>query len=350
MAKKAQPDRAALKQLKQELKEGTPRSLYVFHGEETYLKEYYFRQLKRRLISEGLEQFNFHAIPGKECTLRRLREETDCLPVMSERTLVAVTDFDLYGGTADAREELCGLLSALPEDCCLVFYYDLLPFKADARMKKLTAALTQNGLVVDFARQDPSDLKDWIARRFKALGHEIDPREAAYLLEQRGELMQELVNEIEKIGAYAPHRRITRADIDAVVIPQLDAAVFQMTDALSRGDFDGSAAVLDSLLSARESAIMILSVMGKYFRQLYTARLLLERRRGTAELAGLWSMKSAWQAEKLMDAARRYTLPWCRNAVKRCAETDLAMKSYGGEENDLLVGLLTELAAGRAAK
>ena len=92
---------------------------------------------------------------------------------------------------------------------------------------------------------------------------------------------------------------------------------------------------------------MILAVIGKYFRQLYTARLLLERRRGTADLASLWSMKSSWQAERLMDAARRYSLPWCRNAVRRCAETDLAMKSYGGEENDLLVGLLTELAAGR---
>lgn len=347
MPRKPQIDRAPFKQFKQELKAGSPRSLYVFHGEETYLKEYYFRELKKQLIPPELEQLNFHPIPGKECTLQRLREAVDCLPVMSERTLVAVTDYDLYGGSAEARDGLCALLSDLPEDCCLVFYYDLLPFKADARMKKLTNLLKEKGLVVDFARQEPSDLKDWIARRFKALGHNIAPREAAYLLECRGDLMQDLVTEIEKIGAYASGRQVTRADIDAVVIPQLDAAVFQMTDAIARNDFDGAAAVLDSLLGARESAIMILSVVGKYFRQLYTARLLLERRRGTADLASLWGMKSSWQAERLMDAARRYSLPWCRNAVRRCAETDLAMKSYGGEENDLLVGLLTELAAGR---
>lgn len=350
MPRKAQPDRAAFKQFKKELKSGSPRSLYVFHGEETYFKEYYFRELKKQLVPPELEQLNFHPIPGKECTLQRLRETVDCLPVMSERTLVAVTDFDLYGGTAAARDDLCALLSDLPEECCLVFYYDLLPFKADARMKKLTGLLKEKGLIVDFARQDPADLKDWITRRFKALGHDIAPREAAYLLECRGDLMQDLVTEIEKTGAYASGRQVTRADIDAVVIPQLDAAVFQMTDAIARNDFDGAAAVLDSLLGARESAIMILSVVGKYFRQLYTARLLLERRRGAADLASLWGMRSSWQAERLMDAARRYSLPWCRNAVRRCAETDLAMKSYGGEENDLLVGLLTELAAGRAAR
>lgn len=348
MPRKPQPDRATFRQFKQELKAGSPRSLYVFHGEETYFKEYYFRELKKQLIPPELEQLNFHPIPGKECTLQRLREAVDCLPVMSQRTLVAVTDYDLYSGGAEAREELCALLSDLPEDCCLVFYYDLLPFKADARMKKLTNLLKEKGLVVDFARQELGDLRDWIVRRFKALGHDIAPREAAYLLECRGDLMQDLVTEIEKIGAYASGRQITRSDIDAVVIPQLDAAVFQMTDAIARSDFDGAAAVLDSLLGARESAIMILSVVGKYFRQLYTARLLLERRRGPADLASLWGMKSSWQAERLMDAARRYSLPWCRNAVRRCAETDLAMKSYGGEENDLLVGLLTELAAGRA--
>lgn len=350
MSRKPQPDRAALKQLKQELKSGTPRTLYLFHGEESYLKEHYLGQLKKQLIPEGLEQFNFHNIPGRACTPQALRETVDSLPVMSERTLTVVTDFDLYGGGADTRESLCTVLSDLPEESCLVFYYDQLPYKADARMKKLTGVLKERALVVNFTRQDAADLKDWITRHFKALGHDIGPRECGYLLELRGELMQDLVTEIEKVAAYAPGRQITRADIDAVVIPQLDAAVFQMTDALSRGDFDGGAAVLDNLLSARESGIMILSVMGKYFRQLYTARLLLERRRGTADLASLWGMRSSWQAEKLMEAARRYSLPWCRRAVRRCAETDLAMKSYGGEENELLTGLLMELAAGRPGR
>lgn len=348
--KRTQPDRAALRQLKLELKSGTPRTLYLFHGEESYLKEHYLRQLRRQLVPEGLEQFNYRTIPGRSCTLQALREALDCLPVMSERTLTVVTDFDLYGGGADARDALCALLSGLPEEVCLVFYYDLLPFKADARMKNLTSVLKERALIVDFARQDPADLKDWIARHFRALGHDIAPRESGYLLELRGELMQDLVTEIEKIAAYAPNRAISRADIDAVVIPQLDAAVFQMTDALSRGDFDGGAAVLERLLGARESAIMILSVMGKYFRQLYTARLLLDRRRGASDLVSLWAMRSSWQAEKLMDAARRYPLSWCREAVRRCAETDLAMKSFGGDENALLTGLYLELAAGRQGR
>ena len=46
-----------------------------------------------------------------------------------------------------------------------------------------------------------------------------------------------------------------------------------------------------------------------------------------------------------MGAARRFALPWCRRAVVRCGEVDLAMKSTGQDGQQLLTGLLLELAA-----
>ena len=346
MPRKQKPDGAALKQLKQELQKGAPGQLYVFYGEEAYLREFYLDRLKKVLLPPGLETFNLHAIPGKECTLQRLTEAADCLPMMSERTLVAVTDFDLFGGSAAQRDALAELFGQLPDYCCLVFLYDLLEYKPDQRTR-LAAAIRQYGLAVNFVRQEKGDLVDWISRRFRALDRDIAPREAEYLIARCGDLMHNLVTEIGKIAAYARHPRITQADIDAVAVPQIDAVVFQMTDAITRSDFEAAAAVLSDLLGAQESPIMLLSVIGKYFRQLYTARLLLERRQGVSELAALWHMKSSWGAEKLMAAARRYPLPWCRSAVRRCAQTDLAMKSGMDErsQRDLLVGLLMELSS-----
>lgn len=350
MAQKTKADNSAMKKLKQDLKEGGLGSLYVFHGEESYLREFYLGEMKKKLLPAGLEEFNLHTIPGKECTVERLSQTIDCLPMMSERTLVVVTDYDLFGGGAGQREGMMELFAQLPDYCCLVFVYDLLEYKPDARTK-MAAALKKYGQVVPFKRQEQGDLVDWIARRFRALDHDIGSEEAKYLIFLCGDLMNNLISEIGKIGAYARHRKITREDIDAVAIPQIDAIVFQMTDAIARGDFDKAAAVMSDLLSGQESPIMILSVVGKYFRQLYTARLVYENRKGTADLMAMWGMKNSWPAEKLMDAARRYSLPWCRNAVRRCAETDLAMKSYGGDERDLLVGLLMELAnVGRAAR
>ena len=95
---------------------------------------------------------------------------------------------------------------------------------------------------------------------------------------------------------------------------------------------------------------MILAVLGKHFRQLYTARVALEARQSSRWLMELWGMRSTYPADKLMDMARRHRLDWCRTAMRRCAETDLAMKSVAGADpNDLLVSLMLELAAGGRA-
>ena len=140
---------------------------------------------------------------------------------------------------------------------------------------------------------------------------------------------------------------MTRQDIDAVAIPVIDAKVFEMTDALGRRQMDQAFATLGDLFQLRQEPIMILAVLGKHFRQLYTARVALEARQSSRWLMELWGMRSTYPADKLMDMARRHGLDWCRTAMRRCAETDLAMKSVAGADpNDLLVSLMLELAAG----
>ena len=198
--------------------------------------------------------------------------------------------------------------------------------------------------MVPFNRQEQGDLVDWIFRRFRALDHDISTEDAKYLIFLCGDLMTTLISEIGKIGAYAKNHRVTRGDIDAVATPQLDAVVFQMTDAISAGDFDKAAGVLGDLFHMQEAPIKLLSVLGKQLRQLYSARLALEDKRGTDYLMQLWGLRSAYPAQRLMQSARRFSLSWCRWAVIRCAQTDLAMKSTGADGEELLTALLMELA------
>ena len=234
MPPKQKADTAGYQQLKKDLAGGEPGRLYLFHGEETYLRDHYLGRLKELLLTGGMGEFNLHTIPAREMSPRRLEEAVDCLPMMAPRTLVLVRDFDLFKAGEKDREAYAKLFEELPDYVCLVFVYDLIPYKGDARTK-LAAAIKQNGTVVNFARQDQGDLVDWVRRRFRALGKEIDTRLACDLIFLCGDLMTNLIGEIEKIGAYAKGGRITREDIDAVATPQLDAVVFQMTDAIAAG-------------------------------------------------------------------------------------------------------------------
>lgn len=343
MPPKGKADTAAYQKLKKDLSGGSIGRLYVFHGEEAYLRDFYLGELKKKLLPPGMEEFNLHTMSGKEFDVKRLEQLVDCLPMMSERTLILVSDYDIYKGDKDA---LAKLFADLPGYVCLVFIYDLIEYKADARTK-LAGALKEHGSVVQFSRQGQGDLVDWISRRFRAVDRDISAEDAKYLIFLCGDLMNGLISEIGKIGAYARHHRVTREDIDAVATPQLDAVVFQMTDAIAAGNFDKAASVLGDLLHMQEAPIKLLSVLGRQLRQIYSARLAIEHKQGTAYLMDLWGMRSSYPAEKLIQSARRFSLPWCRRAVIRCGETDLAMKSTGADGEDLLVGLLLELASER---
>lgn len=345
MAARKKADDSAYRELKREIAQGGIGNLYIFHGEEVYLREYYLGKMKERLLTGGLDDFNFHTLAAKDFSIHRLQELVDAMPMMSERTLVVVSDYDIYKGD---REAMGALLSDLPDYVCLVFVYDLIEYKADNRAK-LARTVKELGKVVDFARQDQGDLTDWIARRFRALGRDISTEDARYLIFLCGDLMTGLISEIGKIGSYAREKRVTRRDIDAVATPLLDAVVFQLTDAIAAGDFDKAFSVLGDLLHMQEPPIKLLAVLGRQLRQLYTARLAIESGKGSRWLMELWGLRSSYPAEKLVQSARKFSLPWCRRAVLRCEETDLAMKSTGADARELLTGFLLELAARQAS-
>lgn len=341
MAKKV--DQTALKAFKADLKAKTPRNLYIFHGEERYLLEHYFKLLRAQLLPDGAEAFNYKELEGKSCSARDITAACDCFPMMAERTLVVVKDYDLFKLSEGDKAALLAYFADLPDYLCLVFLYDLIPYKPDGRAK-MAAAIKQYGLAVEFPRQEQGDLVDWVIRHMKAAGHEMDRRDADYMVFYCGDLMHNLHAEIGKVAAYAKARRVTREDILAVATPQPDAVVFHLTDALAARDYDKALSKLSELLGMQEPPQMILAWMGKYFRQLYAARVALESRRGQGELAELWKLKD-YPAAKLMAAAQRVNLAWCCRALERAAAADLAMKS-GGEETACLTTLILELAHG----
>ncbi|MFG6373255.1 MAG: DNA polymerase III subunit delta [Oscillospiraceae bacterium] len=344
MAKPKQKSDGSLERFKSELKEKVPRRLYVLHGEEVYLRQHYLSRLRELLIPAGMEAFNDKLLEGKEVSARDIIAAADCFPMMSEHTLVVVRDYDLFKANEADRAALMSYFADLPEYVCLVFVYDLIPYKPDARTK-LAAALKEHGLVVDFPRQEQEQLVDWIVRRFKAAGKSVDSELAKYLIFLCGDLMQDLIPEIGKIAAYAKGARVTKSDVDAVAAPRLDAVVFQLSDAVGAGQYDKALGVLADLLHMQEPPQLIMAALGKYFRQLYAARVALEERRTADDVAGLWKMHP-FVASKLMAAAHKVDLAWCRAALRRVAETDVALKTAGGDPDQTLTGLVLSLAYG----
>ena len=121
--------------------------------------------------------------------------------------------------------------------------------------------------------------------------------------------------------------------------------MFDMTGAVSKGNFDRAAEVLGTLLKLQEEPIKLLSIIGSELRQLHTARIALDTGRDKFWLMERWNIRSGYRAGLLLDNARRVSRSWCANGVKRCCAADLRIKSINGVNGaDELKLLLMELA------
>lgn len=333
----------AFQDLKAAIKDKRPERLYIFHGEEVFLLNHYLQQLKKLLIDDLTESFNFHRLTNETFDIQSFADAVENLPMMAEFTMVQVDEIDLFKMNEADRNKIAEIISDIPEYCTVVFTYETVTWKPDKRLKKLWEAVEENAQIVEFAKQDQRDLIAWVIRHFLANQKRISGDLCAYLIDITGGTMTALSSEIKKICAYSGAEEICRADIDAVVEPVLDAVVYQMTDMLGQKQYTKAFQKLQQLLKMQQEPIVILGAIGSHFRRISTARVLIDNGKPASELASIYKI-SDYPARKTMESARRFSPQFCKKASELILETDYRMKTSFDEQERLLEMLLLQLA------
>ena len=342
MAKK-QPTDDNLQELKAAIRNKDLGRLYIFHGEEVFLLNHYFEQIKKLLLDDLTESFNFHRLNNESFDIQSFVDGVENFPMMADHTLVHVDEVDLFKLPEGDRNKIAEILSDIPDWCTVVFTYETVQWKPDKRLKKLWEAIDKNGAIVEFAKQGQRELISWVSRHFLARGKRISNDLCAYLIDITGGTMTALAGEIDKISAYSGADEIVTSDIDAVTEPVLDAVVFQMTDLLGEGKYGPALQKLQTLLKMQQEPLAILGAVGGHFRRLSTARTLLDNGRSSGELMKLCGIPD-YPARKTMDAARRFSPDFCRRAAELILETDYGMKTSFDDSERLLELLILQLA------
>ena len=342
MAKK-QNEENSLQELKSAIRAKEPERLYIFHGEEKFLLHHYFSQLKKLLLDDLTESFNYHKYNGETFSLQSFVDSIEAFPMMAEYTLVHVDDVDLFKLPEGEREKIGQTLGDIPDWCTVVFTYETAAWKPDKRLKKLWEPIQANARIVDFQKQNQRELISWVSRHFLARGKRISNDLCAYLIDITDGTMTSLSGEIHKISSYSGADEIRKSDIDAVTEPVLDAVVYQMTDAISQGDYGLALQKLQQLLKMQQEPLGILGAIGGHFRRISTARVLQENGRNATELAKLYGIQD-YPARKSMEAARKFSAQLCKTAAELVLDTDRKIKTSFDDPERLLEMLIFQLA------
>lgn len=330
-------------QLKGAMRSKRFERLYFFHGEEMFLLRHYLEQMKKKILDELTESFNFHRFTQENFTVQEFADAVEALPMMAEHTFVQVDDVDPFKLPEAERNKMAEIFSDVPDYCTVVFTYEIADWKPDKRLKALWSAVDQKGTVVEFAKQSQRDLIAWITRHFTAREKKISTDLCAYLIDITGGTMTALQGEIQKIAAFSGADTICKADIDAVTEPVLDAVVFQMTDLLGSGQYGAALLKLQQLFKMQQEPIAILGAVGGHFRRIAAARTLIDCGKNSDDLMRLCGLKD-YPARKTMSAAGKFSTRFCQSAAELILETDYQMKTSFDDPQRLLELLILRLA------
>ncbi|MBQ6281368.1 MAG: DNA polymerase III subunit delta [Oscillospiraceae bacterium] len=331
----------SLDRLKTDLKSRQPGSFYIFHGPEAYLRDHYLESLRNLLVEDFAEAFNYHRFNPETISLQAVADSVNAIPMMSPTSMVRIDDVNFFAIGEDAAD-YAAIFSNLPSYCTVVLVYDTVEYKPDRRKKTIAEALD---LAREVCFQQPSEreLISWIARHFKKLGKQITVDDAVFLIRRTGGDMTTLSAEIEKLGAYETEPAVSRRSIELLVEPVLEAAVFDLSDAVAAGRYETALQILHILLRRQEEPVVILATIGSQLRRIVEANRLRAAGKGKNDLMKLCSV-SSYPAQKAMEYSRRLSAEFPEKAVELCLEADRRMKTSFDDPKRVLELLVLQLA------
>lgn len=344
MAKKrGQEEKFNYRENVRRIKENGPKNLYLIWGPEDYLADQFFSELKKLCVTDEGDDFSYRKLTERDFDALSLREAVDSVPFLSERSLVEVRGVDL--NKISETNEIIEILSDIPEYCTVVFMCGV-GFEPDRRLK-LYKSFAKYGEELCVTAQTGNQLIKWIIKRFAAAGKGIELNAAQRLISVSGGLMNRLIPEIEKIASYAKGDSVTEADVNAVAHHIPEAVVFDMTEALARGENNTAMRLLRELLADKNTEpTQMLAIVGNQMRQLYAARVAIDHGLDKSYVINTLGLKYDFIANKLMASAHRFSAAQLKRAVELCAEMDYAMKSSRTEPVELLKECIARIAAG----
>ena len=319
-----------MKNIQEDLKNGSFRQIYLLYGEEDYLIAQYRDKLLKALVPEG-DTLNFSRFEGKDTRVSEVIDLCETIPFLSERRVIL---FENSGFFKNKCDELADYLPQIPDYLYLIFVE-----KQVDKRSRMYKALKDKGRAAELSMPDDKTLLTWIGTILGKNGRKIRTTDAGVLLQRTGSDMGNIKNELDKLIGYTEGRdMVTMADIDAVCTNRAENRVFDMVRAVADKDQKRAMLLYEDLLALREPPLKILFNLTREFRRMLLIKKM--EREGTAqsEIAAVLGVKP-FAVQKSSRCARRYTVSALEKILEEFAAADEDVKT-GRLDDRLAVELM----------
>ncbi|MEE0859326.1 MAG: DNA polymerase III subunit delta [Acutalibacteraceae bacterium] len=331
--------------LKRQIKNGDFKNLYLLYGEEKMLVSMYAKKLQEKMMGKEPPEFNFH-IFTEDSTVDDILPAVNIVPFTAPYNYIYIEDFAVEKMSDADLKLFYQVISELPESTVVVIAMKtLLPSgKKYNAWKKLIDTFDKYGVAIEFIKKTVNDLRKQLVSWANKRNLLLSPENAGRIIEYTGADLNTLKNEMDKLCAFVNEGEITTEHIDKIITKNLATRVFDMTDAVTQGNWDKAFERLDLLFYQREEPVMILAELSNTYTDMYRVRIALESGMRAEDVAKDFDYKrKEFRLKKAERASSKLTTDEICSCLEYLADTNTAMNSGGANKRLLLEQLVAKL-------
>lgn len=332
------------------LKNGTDKNVFLFMGDDDYLKEFYCNSLVNKTVDEACKFFNFHKYEDDETALDTIFSDADNLPVMSDKTCLLVRNYPLDKLSAKEQTEFEENLKNLPETTVMIFYFSssLLPIGKNAKWDAIAKIFNECGIVARIDHRTPGKMAKLLVSRAKERGTSIDYDTAMYLIDCVGDDLQIILNEFNKICAFSCGEPVTKEMIDLTAAKSVEASVFDISTSIFSGNTDNAFRILNELLRQKVSSSAIIGALSTAYVNAYRLKIAYNSDKVPEDFSKEFQYKETkYTFGKISTFVKKSKISSLRKALDILSDADVRSKSTSTPDDILLTELITNLASVR---
>ena len=314
------------------LAQGQIDPCYLFFGEETYLIQEYTTTLTAQILGAAPRDFNCDVFSVDNDTLEDALSIARTLPMMATHRVVVL--HRLHQLRKAEWPQLERYLEQPSTSTALICSSGV------SDPKKCPPGLWQHAVSVECARLEGAKLHDWVTHTLARRGYRIAPAALQVLLHEQQPDLQIIQQEIDKLCTYVGETpEITLEDVQDVTPASRLQSIFALSDALGTRQVGPAFVVVERLLNQGEPPLLILSMIVRHVRLLWSVKQGAQQRHDAPHMAKTLGLPLA-VCRQLVSQSQHFALEHLRQLYAAALEADLTFKTSNKPPRAILEELI----------
>jgi len=255
--------------------------VYLIYGEEDYLVEESSTLIVNAALGTSERSFNYSQIDGKNSSGGEVVATASSFPMMGDRKVVVVNDFNELTFTEEEKELFARYIEKPLQSTVLILIAPTVDFR-----RKLYLDCKKYAEVIECKKLKPNQIFEWIEDVLKESKKYIESAAMELLIASVGESLNALKNELDKLVNFIGEKNtITIDNVSEIVGIAKEFTIFELIKALGEKDVQRSLMILNRMLELGESPQGMIVMITRFYTQLWRLDELRRQHRSDNEIA-----------------------------------------------------------------